>query len=66
MRSLLFVPADSRRKIEKGLGSPADVVIFDLEDSVSTSNKDDARELPVPLADRLLMLVVTALPLARR
>ncbi|MEO8667445.1 MAG: CoA ester lyase [Bauldia sp.] len=45
MRSLLFVPADSKRKIEKGLGSPADVVILDLEDSVSAANKDDARDL---------------------
>jgi citrate lyase subunit beta/citryl-CoA lyase len=45
MRSLLFVPADSKRKIEKGLASPADVVIFDLEDSIAASGKEDAREL---------------------
>jgi citrate lyase subunit beta/citryl-CoA lyase len=45
MRSLLFVPADSERKIEKALASAADVVILDLEDSVAPANKPAAREL---------------------
>lgn len=45
MRSLLFVPADSERKIEKALGSGADVVILDLEDSVAPANKSGARAL---------------------
>ena len=45
MRSLLFVPADSERKIEKALGSAADVVILDLEDSVAPANKPVARSL---------------------
>ncbi|TIS30661.1 MAG: CoA ester lyase, partial [Mesorhizobium sp.] len=31
MRSLLFVPGDSERKLEKGFGAGADVVIVDLE-----------------------------------
>jgi len=44
MRSLLFVPADSERKIEKALGSGADVVILDLEDSVASAAKADARK----------------------
>ena len=35
MRSLLFVPADSRRKLEKALGSGADALLIDLEDSVA-------------------------------
>lgn len=43
MRSLLFVPADSERKIEKALASGADVVILDLEDSVAPANKPAAR-----------------------
>ncbi|MDG4884918.1 CoA ester lyase [Mesorhizobium sp. WSM4884] len=43
MRSLLFVPGDSERKLEKGLGTGADVVIVDLEDSVATANKAAAR-----------------------
>lgn len=44
MRSLLFVPADSERKIGKALRSGADVVILDLEDSVAPAAKPDARE----------------------
>lgn len=43
MRSLLFVPGDSPRKLEKALGSGADVLILDLEDSVAASAKADAR-----------------------
>jgi citrate lyase subunit beta / citryl-CoA lyase len=44
MRSLLFTPADSERKITKALTSGADVVILDLEDSVAPGNKDLARD----------------------
>lgn len=43
MRSLLFVPGDSERKLEKGFGAGADVVIVDLEDSVGAANKAVAR-----------------------
>ena len=43
MRSLLFVPGDSERKLEKGFGAGADVVIVDLEDSVAAANKAAAR-----------------------
>lgn len=45
MRSLLFVPGDSRRKLDKGIGSGADALIIDLEDSVSFSNKAEARNV---------------------
>jgi citrate lyase subunit beta/citryl-CoA lyase len=45
MRSLLFVPADSERKLEKGFQSGADVVIVDLEDSVAAQKKASARSL---------------------
>lgn len=45
MRSLLFVPADSERKIDKALASGVDVVILDLEDSVAPQNKQAARAL---------------------
>lgn len=45
MRSLLFVPADSEKKLEKGFSSEADVVIIDLEDSVSSENKAAARKI---------------------
>ncbi len=43
MRSLLFVPGDSERKQEKGLGSEADALIVDLEDSVAPPAKAAAR-----------------------
>jgi citrate lyase subunit beta/citryl-CoA lyase len=43
MRSLLFVPADSDRKLEKSLQSGADALIIDLEDSVSAPAKAQAR-----------------------
>ncbi len=44
MRSLLFVPGDSERKLAKGLSSAADVLLIDLEDSVALANKPGARE----------------------
>jgi citrate lyase subunit beta / citryl-CoA lyase len=43
LRSLLFVPGDSDRKIAKSADSGADALIFDLEDSVAASRKDEAR-----------------------
>ena len=43
MRSLLFIPGDSVRKLDKGLGAGADVLLVDLEDSVALSGKDAAR-----------------------
>lgn len=45
MRSLLFCPGDSERKLEKGFQSDADVVIVDLEDSVSLDRKEAARQV---------------------
>ena len=43
-RSLLFAPADSDRKMEKASASGADLVILDLEDSVSETRKTVARD----------------------
>lgn len=45
IRSLLFVPADSERKMEKAGGVGADVLIFDLEDAVLPERKPAARGL---------------------
>jgi citrate lyase subunit beta/citryl-CoA lyase len=45
MRSLLFVPADSERKMEKGLSSAADCLFLDLEDSIAAANKAKARDM---------------------
>ena len=44
MRSLLFAPADSDRKLDKAFASGTDAVIIDLEDSVALDNKPLARE----------------------
>jgi citrate lyase subunit beta/citryl-CoA lyase len=43
MRSFLFIPGDSPKKLEKGLGSGADALLLDLEDSISPQNKVAAR-----------------------
>ncbi len=43
MRSLLFVPADSTKKLDMGLASGADALIIDLEDSVAPDRKAHAR-----------------------
>ncbi|CAN7628281.1 CoA ester lyase [Mesorhizobium amorphae] len=45
MRSLLFIPGDSEKKLEKGFGAGADVVIVDLEDSVAAASKASARAI---------------------
>ncbi len=45
LRSMLFIPGDSEKKIAKVADCGADAVIFDLEDSVAIENKALAREL---------------------
>lgn len=42
-RALLFMPGDSRSKIEKGIAFGVDSIIMDLEDGVAVSNKSAAR-----------------------
>ncbi|MFZ2006865.1 MAG: CoA ester lyase [Stellaceae bacterium] len=44
-RSFLFIPADSERKLARGLESGADALILDLEDSVAAANRPIARKL---------------------
>ncbi len=45
MRSWLFAPGDSVRKMEKAADSAADIAIFDLEDAVTEDNKTAARTM---------------------
>jgi citrate lyase subunit beta / citryl-CoA lyase len=45
LRSMLFIPGDSEKKIGKVAECGADAVIFDLEDSVAPENKARAREM---------------------
>ncbi len=44
MRSLLFVPADSPKKLDKAMTSGADALIVDLEDSIALEGKARARD----------------------
>ena len=44
MRSFLFVPADSARKLDKAMTSGADALIVDLEDSIALDGKARARD----------------------
>jgi citrate lyase subunit beta/citryl-CoA lyase len=45
MRSLLFVPGDSPKKLARSLTTGADCLLVDLEDSVSAGGKQAAREV---------------------
>jgi citrate lyase subunit beta/citryl-CoA lyase len=45
IRSLLFVPGDSERKVAKAREAGADALILDLEDSVAPERKAAAREI---------------------
>jgi citrate lyase subunit beta/citryl-CoA lyase len=45
VRSLLFIPGDSERKLAKGMEAGADVLLLDLEDSVGAERKAEARRI---------------------
>ena len=51
IRSFLFAPADSERKLAKSLTVGADAVIFDLEDSVAPAARADARKMAAANVD---------------
>lgn len=44
MRSFLFVPADSDKKLDKAMTSGADALLIDLEDSIALDGKARARD----------------------
>lgn len=46
-RSVLYLPADNERALEKARKLPADALILDLEDSVAPDNKPKARDMLV-------------------
>lgn len=70
MRSMLFVPADSERKIAKSAEFSSDGLILDLEDSVALGRKDEARRLTRdyldahPLDSRTHKILVRVNPLS--
>ncbi|WP_255468401.1 CoA ester lyase [Reyranella sp. CPCC 100927] len=43
IRSYLFVPGDDHRKLDRSTQSPADALIYDLEDAVGPDKKEAAR-----------------------
>ena len=43
-RSVLYVPGSSEKALKKSLTLDVDAIIYDLEDSVSTNAKQDARQ----------------------
>jgi citrate lyase subunit beta/citryl-CoA lyase len=64
MRSFLFTPADSPKKLDKAMMSGADAVIVDLEDSIAFDGKARARDSAaaflkdaVPAKERPYLLV---------
>lgn len=44
-RSLLYIPGDKQRALDKALTLACDGIIFDLEDAVGVDSKDNARNL---------------------
>lgn len=68
LRSMLFIPGDSERKLAKVEGCGADAVILDLEDAVSPENKPLARRMVAdflrarPPGDRAAQLWVRVNP----
>ena len=45
LRSMLFVPGDSEKKMAKGVGTQADALILDLEDAVALERLPLARSM---------------------
>lgn len=45
IRSYLFVPGDDLKKLDRSQTSPADALIYDLEDSVGADRKEAARTI---------------------
>src|SRR5690554_6780922 len=53
MRSLLFVPAHNQRLMDSAAKTEADVLLFDIEDSVQPlENKQKARDLIVKMINK--------------
>jgi len=45
IRSILFVPGDSAKKLSRAAALPADLILIDWEDAVAEANKSDARSV---------------------
>lgn len=51
-RTLLFIPGNNKRFIEKAISLHADIICFDLEDSVPLNEKQTAREFVSEALDK--------------
>ena len=63
LRSFLFVPGDSERKLARGAASGADALILDLEDAVAPARKPLARAM---VAEYLRQLQEARVPILWR
>ena len=61
-RSLIFVPGNNPRFLEKAKKLQADIVCFDLEDSVPDEEKKNARKLIQTALKSPLKILVKPLP----
>lgn len=52
-RSLMYVPGDSIKKLEKSMGTDADAIISDLEDAVASNEKENARLNSINYIDKI-------------
>ena len=52
-RSILYVPGDSEKMLQRSAGLPADVLLLNLEDGVAVSKKDHARDTVVQALDEV-------------
>ena len=55
LRTLMFVPGNQERRIEKAHSVPADALILDLEDSIPPPEKDSARKMVAASIDGLAL-----------
>jgi citrate lyase subunit beta/citryl-CoA lyase len=62
LRSLLFIPGNRPNMLEKGFASHADVLVPDLEDSVSVDEKSNAREVTAGFLPKLAAAGRTLIP----
>jgi citrate lyase subunit beta / citryl-CoA lyase len=53
LRSVLFVPGNDARKLEKAGSIDADLVVIDLEDAVAEAEKTDARRVAAEAVPRI-------------
>lgn len=69
LRSMLFIPGDSEKKLSKGDECGADAIILDLEDAVAPTNKSQARNMVAaylkarPKAQRSMQIWVRVNPI---